>query len=187
LEGVPHLLGLDSSTWFDYSVTSSSQVPIQTITAPGTLSNITPGGTGNVCLTIAPPATITITIAPPATITPALPCTAQQITFSPTLEQEFVTGVNASCGTAQPVIYGYDVATNSEFTLTTTSPVVPLSGGVLNDGRKLYFGTWAGTVAQTATLHRIDLSTGTGAPGTRTEDDSVSVGVVPSFVAVVPK
>jgi hypothetical protein len=115
-----------------------------------------------------------------------LQCTAQQINFSPALEQEFITGVDPSCASAEQVIHGYDVVAHQQILLSTTNPVVPLSGGVLNDGRKLYFGTYDGT-AQTATLHRIDLSTGTGTPGTLTEDLSASVAVVPSFVAVVPK
>jgi hypothetical protein len=174
---VPHLLGLDDTTWFDYSITSSSEVPIQSVLA---LSALTPGGTGNVCKS-------TVAVNAPMTAASTLLCTAQQLSFSPTLEQEFITGVNPSCGSPESVIHGYNVNTNSEILLTTTNPVVPLSGGVLNDGRKLYFGTWAGATAQTATLHRIDLSTGTGSPGSLTEDDSVSISVVPSFVAVVPK
>jgi len=62
--------------------------------------------------------------------------------------------------------------------------VVPLSGDILNDGRKLYFGSFD---SNGAVLHRIDLATSTGAPGTLTEDDSVAIEVVPGFVAVVPK
>jgi hypothetical protein len=53
-----------------------------------------------------------------------------------------------------------------------------LSGGVLTDGTKLYFGTYDSTNG--ALLHRVDLAT-------RTEDLAQQVGVVPGFVAVVPK
>jgi hypothetical protein len=166
LNGVPHLLGLDASQWFDYSVTTTAQIG-------------NPAPEGNVCLS-------KVTVNPPVTKTSTLQCTAQQISFSPTLEQAFITGVDPSCTSAEPVLHGYDVVAQQEILLTTTNPVVPLSGGVLNDGRKLYFGSWDAT-AQTATLHRIDLSTGTGTQGTRTEDLSTSVALVPSFVAVVPK
>ena len=120
-------------------------------------------------------------------ITPALPCSALQLSFSPKLQQEFVTGVdpgvdpNACAG--EMVIHGYDVLTQAAFTLATNTSVVPLSGGVLSDGRKLYFGSSDGT-RNGAILHRIDLAT---APGTIAEDSSVVVGVKPEFVAVVPK
>jgi hypothetical protein len=180
LAGVPHLLGLDSTQWFDYTVNSSAQVTNQTVTS---LSNLVTTGTGNVCKS-------TVTIAtPPVSVASTLLCTPQQVTFAPTLEQEFITGVDPSCVTtdAEPVIHGYDVVNQKEILLTTAAPVIPLSGGVLNDGRKLYFGTWAGTTVQTATLHRIDLSTGTGSPGTLTEDLSTPINIVPSFVAVVPR
>jgi hypothetical protein len=113
-----------------------------------------------------------------------LPCTAQQVSFSPKLEEEFITGVDAACATSEPVIHGYNAATHTLVDLTTAQPVVPLSGGVLNDGRKLFFGSFDGNGA---VLHRIDLATQSGAPGTLTEDDSVSVGVKPTFVAVVPR
>ena len=166
LSGVPHLLGLDGSQWFDYSVTTTAQIG-------------NPAPEGNVCLS-------TVRVNPPVTRTASLPCTAEQISFSPTLEQEFITGVDPSCATAEQVLHGYDVVAQQEILLTTAAPVVPLSGGVLNDGRKLYFGTY-NSAAQTATLHRIDLSTGTGAPGTLTEDLSAPVALVPSLVAVVPK
>ena len=185
LQGVPYLLGLNgtlaASQWFDYSITTSSQIVgnPQTVQNPGTLASV---GSGNVCKS-------TVTVNPPSIAAVALPCTATQVTFSPTLEQAFVTGVDPSCTTAESVIHGYDLTSHTLISpsITTTAPVIPLSGGVLNDGRKLYFGTWAGSTAQTATLHRIDLSTGTGTPGTLTEDLSTSVDIVPSFVAVVPK
>jgi hypothetical protein len=182
LGGVPYMLGLDGLQWFDYSVTTTAQVGNQTVTDPATL---VPGGPGNVCKTAT-----TKKVNAPSTATDSLPCAATQVTFSPTLEQAFVTGVDPSCTTAESVIHGYNLATHtiiSSPSITTTAPVIPLSGGVLNDGRKLYFGSWAGSTAQTATLHRIDLSTSTGTAGTLTEDLSTSVEVVPSFVAVVPK
>jgi hypothetical protein len=166
LSGVPHLLGLNGSQWFDYSVTTTAQI-----------GNAAPEG--NVCLS-------TVKVNAPVTLTATLPCTAQQISFSPTLEQEFITGVDPSCATAEQVLHGYDVVAQQEILLTTAAAAVPLSGGVLNDGRKLYFGTYD-SAAQTATLHRIDLATGTGAPGTLTEDLSAPVALVPSLVAVVPK
>jgi hypothetical protein len=116
-----------------------------------------------------------------------LKSTASQVTFSPTLEQEFVTGVSSTGATAEPVIHGYDVIAQAEFTLATANatPIIPLSGGVLNDGRKLYVGS--NDTTNGAVLHRFDLSTGTGATGTRAEDASASATVVPNFVAVVPK
>jgi hypothetical protein len=161
LSGVPHLLGLNGSTWFDYSVTTSAQIG----------EVLTPKAEGNVCLS-------KVVVNPPVTLTTAapLPCAATQVSFSPTLEQEFITGVDPSCA-PQSVIHGYDVVAQKEITLTSTNSV-PLSGGVLNDGRKLYFGSFDS--ANGARLHRIDLSTGT-------EDDLVFVSLVPSFVAVVPK
>jgi hypothetical protein len=183
LTSVPHLLGLDGTQWFDYTVSNSAQVANQTVTS---LSNLAATGTGNVCKS-------TVTIAtPPVSVASTLLCTPQQVTFSPTLEQEFITGVDPSCPAtnAESLIHGYDVVKQKEITLTTTAPVIPLSGGVLHDGRKLYFGTWDST-AQTASLHRIDLSTSTGTQGTLTEDVATgipaSVSLVPSFVAVVPK
>jgi hypothetical protein len=175
LSGVPHLLGLHDTTWFDYSVTSSSQVPINTYTT------VTPplppaGAIGNVCLS-----TVTVNAPVTSTFTPALPFTAQQITFSPTLEEEFVTGVNPTGAVPESVIYGYDAVTQTQITLTATIPIVPLSGGVLNDGRYLYVGSYDGA---NGILHRFDLST-------HSEDTSVLVQydgavVAPSFVAVVP-
>lgn len=184
--GIPQLIGLNGTTWFDYPLTTSAQIG----------ANGSPSGSGNVCLS-------SVTVNAPATATSSLACTAQQVTFSPTLEQAFVTGVvtatpdNPSapaCGTPESVIHAYDVASDSEENNpTTSSPVIPLSGGILNDGRKLYFGTWDQST-QTATLHRVNLSTGqTVTNGTLTEvaspaeDLSTSVDVVPTFVAVVPK
>ena len=129
--------------------------------------------------------------------------TAQQITFSPTLEQEFVTGVNPAGATPESVhswLSGcqsdYRSATGSDVLLTTTNPIVPLSGGVLTDGRKLYFGSYDSTNG--ALLHRVDLATQTedfvqqrpttdANPPTYVTVIPATVGVVPSFVAVVPK
>ena len=79
---------------------------------------------------------------------------------------------------------------------------MPLSGGVLTDGTKLYFGTYDSTNG--ALLHRVDLAsqtedfvqqevvnptTGvpTTTPPTYVTEVPATVGVVPSFVAVVPK
>ncbi|MGA3126931.1 MAG: hypothetical protein ABSD13_09440 [Candidatus Korobacteraceae bacterium] len=185
LSGVPYVLGLDGSQWFDYPVTSTSQV-VDSQTESGALNTLKSVGTGFVCKS-------TVTVNPPNTAAVSLPCAATQITFSPILQQEFITGVDPNCTTTDSVIHGYDLASHavistpqSALGLTTTNPVIPLSGGVLNDGRKLYFGT-SDIAAGTAALHRIDLSTGTGSPGTLTEDASVTVTLVPSFVAVVPK
>ena len=131
--------------------------------------------------------------------------TAQQIAFSPVLEQEFVTGVNPATATPEPYIYGYQVAYNAipqqEIRLGTINSVVPLSGGVLNDGTKLYFGTYDSTNG--ALLHRVDLASQTEDsvqqeiidpktgqptnPPTFVTVIPATVGVVPSFVAVVPK
>jgi hypothetical protein len=193
---VPHVLGFDVNEWFDYTVTSSSEVPDQTVP---TVSALIAGGTGNVCRS-------TVTVNAPVTTPSTLLSTAQQITFSPTLEQEFVTGVNPTGATPESVIHGYQVAHDAvaqgEILLTTTNPVVPLSGGVLNDGTKLYFGTSDSTNG--TLLHRIDLATqtedfvqqevvnpATGLP-TTTPPTFVTVipatvSVVPAFVAVVPK
>jgi hypothetical protein len=208
---VPHVLGLDVNQWFDYSVTSSSEVPDQTVSLlPGqalTEPPLVPGGPGNVCQS-------TVTVNAPVTTASTLKCTAQQISFSPTLEQEFVTGVldtyspgfvtgvDTSCATPESVIHGYDVVAQKEILLTTTDPVVPLSGGALNDGRKLYFGTYDGTNG--TLLHRIDLAAQTedfvqqevvnpttGLPTTNPPTFvtvvPATVSVVPTFVAVVPK
>lgn len=191
LSGVTHLLGLNGTSgylWFDYPFSSSSYVPV-----PQSVSNtsnlIQPSGAGgNVCLS-------TVTAGTPVTIASAVACTPTQVTYSPTLNMEFITGVNPSCTTSESLIHGFDPANPSaETTLATANPDVPLSGGILSDGRKLYFGTWDQTT-QTATLHRIDLSTGTtvtsngtlAADGTHTEDLSTTVTIVPSFVAVVPR
>lgn len=161
LQGVPHLLGLDGSQWFDYPVTTTAQI-----------GNPTPAG--NVCLS-------TVTVNAPVATASSSPCTATQITFSPTLEQEFVSG--ASCATPASLIYGYDVVGQKEITFPTINPIVPLSGGALNDGRYLYVGS--SDTTNGSVLHRIDLSAGTPKPGF--EDTSTSVELVPSFVAVVPK
>jgi len=170
LNGVPHVLGLSGSTWYDYSVTTSAQ------------AGATPA-VGNVCLS-------TVTVNTPVKVASTLNCTANQVSFSPTLQREFVTGVNSSCATPDLGIHGYDVNTNSEFTLSTLSTVVPLSGGVLSDASKLFFGTYDST-AKTAQLHRIDLSTGTEDTATDSTTGQVTipapVQLVPSFVAVVPK
>jgi hypothetical protein len=174
IDGVPHLLGLDGNLWFDYPVTTSAQVPLQTVQAIGSL---VANGSGDVCLS-------TVSVNAPITAAAGLLCTAQQVSFSPKLEEEFVTGLNPSCA-GENVIHGYDVVAQAPFACNTTNAVVPLSGGVLNDGRKLYFGSFDSS--NNAILHRIDLSTCNSAPGTIAEDDAVSVAVVPSFVAVVPK
>jgi hypothetical protein len=192
---VPHVLGIDGTEWFDYSVTSSSEVPNQTVP---TVSALVPGGTGNVCNS-------TVTVNAPVTAASTLKSTAQQITFSPILEQEFVTGVNPSGATPEFLLHGYDVLGQKEITLDTLSTedaVVPLSGGVLNDGTKLYFGTYDSTDG--ALLHRIDLASqtedfvqqevvnpATGLPTTNPPTFvtlvPATVSVVPTFVAVVPK
>jgi len=201
INGVPRVVGFGASPkqWIDYSVTSSSQA-----------GNTTP--VGNVCLS-------TVKVNTPFTAPSALQCTASQVTFSPTLEQAFVTGVNTSCASPENVIHGYDLNKQQEITLalSTTStpsftpvPVAPLSGGVLNDGRKLYIGTLDAT--NHALLRRFDLAAGTEDVVTVQQDvlDPVtnqpvidpttglaetttvttipaSVELVPSFVAVVPK
>ena len=191
---VPHVLGLDGTTWFDYSVSSSSAVDI--LTGP-TSPPAAPAGTmGNVC-------TSTVTVNTPVTAPSTLLSTAQQIAFSPAREQEYVTGVNPAGATPETVIHGYDVVGQTEITLSTLTnpvsgvtfdPVVPLSGGVLTDGTKLYFGTYDSTNG--ALLHRVDLATQTEDfvqqeittnPPTYVTVIPASVGVVPSFVAVVPK
>jgi len=180
VSGVSHLLGINGApgayAWFDYSVTASSLVPQQSVAE---ITDLVPGGTGNVC-------TAMVTVAVPVTAPSTLQCTAQKLSFAPALKQQFVTGVNPACGNAESVLHGYDLATQSEITLATSAAGVPLSGDILDDGRKLYFGTWSGDVTQTSTLHRIDLATSTGTPGTLTEDASVPVSVIPDFVAVVP-
>ncbi len=77
------------------------------------------------------------------------------------------------------------MATQKEITFATlnSTPIIPLSGGVLNDGRYLFIGSFDTTNG--AVLHRFDLAAGTATPGA--EDASASVALVPSFVAVVPK
>ena len=206
INGVPQVIGLSSpdGLWYNYSVTTPAQVPNPT--------NLP--AKGNVC----PP---TVTINTPATRQSDLLCTAQrvkQITFSPTLEKAFVTGVDPIC-TPESVIHGYDVITNATIpnptfplglnptstpTLTPV-PIVPLSGGVLSDGRKLYVGTFDGTNG--ALLRRFNLDPTLGpieedvvpilkdvVPATTPPTQIVvgntipaSVELIPSFVAVVPK
>jgi hypothetical protein len=88
------------------------------------------------------------------------------------------------------VIHYYDLTSQAESTLSlyaSSGAIVPLSGGVLTDGRELYVGEGS-TTAATAYLHRFNLLTTSGTAGTLAEDTTpVSVPVVPSFVAVVPK
>jgi hypothetical protein len=104
------------------------------------------------------------------------------------------------------VIHGYDLGilsgTPSEITLSVSTsgtptftpvPIVPLSGGVLTDGRKLYVGTFDTTNG--ALLRRFDLASGTeDVVPTLSSTNAVigntvpaSIPVIPSFVAVVPK
>jgi hypothetical protein len=189
--GVPHAIGLSvaDKLWYDYTVTTTAQVGDQKVTQL-TFPPLVSGGAGDVCLS-------TVTVNTPTTTASTLQSTASQVTFSPTLEQEFVTGVSPTGAIAEPVIHGYSLAVPAtatvpavpaaEFTLATlnANPIIPLSGGVLNDGRKLYVGTNDPTNG--AVLHRFDLSTGTGTAGTRAEDASAPVAVIPNFVAVVPK
>jgi hypothetical protein len=190
--GVPHAVGLSlsDSLWYDYSVTTTAQVANQTVTQ---LSNLVFGGAGDVCLS-------KVTVNPAVTTPSSLSCAARQVTFSPTLEEEFVTGVDPACTSGDSGIHGYGLNSASEFTLpTTSSTVVPLSGGVLNDGRKLYFGTYDATNG--ALLHRVNLdptagtigeevvtaTTGTAPNTVTTVTIPASAAVVPNFVAVVPK
>jgi hypothetical protein len=164
INGVPYATGLSGNNeWVTVSSAKS------------------PATAGNVCMG-------SISLGTPAItpVSPALSCTATQVTFSPNLEEEFVTGVDSTCGTSESVIHGYNASTQAIVDLTLNSSIFPLSGGVLNDGRKLYVGSWDST-AKTATLHRIALLTSTGTQDTLTEDASASVELVPSFVAVVPK
>jgi hypothetical protein len=193
LNGVPHAVGLSVSDnlWYDYSVTTTAQVANQTVTQ---LSNLVPGGAGDVCLS-------KVTVNSKVTTASSLSCTARQVTFSPTLEEEFVTGVDPACSSGDTGIHGYTLNSPGEFILpTTSSTVVPLSGGVLNDGRKLYFGTYDAANG-VALLHRINLDPTAGTIGeeivtatTGTAPNTVTsvtipatVSVVPDFVAVVPK
>jgi hypothetical protein len=180
VSGVPQLLGLTGSpgsySWFDYAVNSSSHV--DATQSVNVITDLTAGGTGNVCKS-------TVSVGAPVTTASGLQCAASQVSLSPKLNQAFVTGVDPGCGTAETSLYGYDLAGHSEVKLTI-SAAVPLSGGILSDGRKLFFGTWD-SATQTGELHRVDLATSTGAPGTLTEDATpVDVSVVPSYVAVVP-
>lgn len=199
--GEPHLIGLSGNLWFDYPLTATSQ------------ANPTPTE-GNICLS-------TVTIHTPATTASTLPCTATQVNFSPTdsptedasgnatlsLLRDFVTGVDpATCSNPDSFIHGYDVSSGTEIKIPTTNPagasypVVPLSGGLLKDGRKLYFGTYD-SASQTALLHRINFdptagpigedvvntTTGTGSNQVTTVTVPATLQIVPSFVAVVPK
>jgi hypothetical protein len=186
LSGVPRVSGLSvsDSFWYDYPVTTSAQV------ATGNTE-------GNVCLS-------SVTVNTPFKTSSTLQCTAQQVIFSPRLEEEFVTGVDPSCKTGESEIHGYDVPGHQEITLSTTSPtstIVPLSGDVLNDGRKLYVGSYDATNG--ALLRRFDLTsrtedfvttctiTLTGTETCPAADIVVNVpapvDLIPSFVAVVPK
>jgi hypothetical protein len=126
------------------------------------------------------------------------------------LEQEFVTGEDPLCAGSETAIHGYDLGSKAEITLslstTSTStftpvPIVPLSGGILNDGRKLYVGTIDSK--NSALLRRFDIATGTEEVVTQELLDQsgnpttnpptfvtvipASVPLVPSYVAVVPK
>jgi len=242
INGVPEVVGLAGTNWLDYSITTSAQIG----------QKLTPSPQGNVCLS-------TVTVGAPVATAAALPkgCTPTQITFSPRLEAEFVTGgsaittatasagstsitvasttgiivgqtvtgpgiasnttVTAISGTTVTIsqattaalsgttvqfsascsdttIHGYSVATHSLTPTIATAAgtsIAPLSGGVLSDGRKLYVGSYDQTTL-TATLHRFDLSTGSATTGPlldglKAEDFSITVDLVPSFVAVVPK
>ncbi len=184
--GVPHLIGLSGTNqWLNYSVSTSAQV---SVAAPK----------GNVCLS-------TVTVNAPSTTASGLTCNTPQVSFSQRLQQAFVTGYpsangGSSCSTPEAVIHGYDVAGNSTFTLSTlnNSPITPLSGGVLSDGRKLYVGSYDPNTGA-ATLHRFDIASGTedfatnttttGTPPTTVTTVTIpaSVELVPSLVAVVPK
>jgi hypothetical protein len=178
--GVPHLLGLSSSGWFDYSVTTSAQAPYNSSSSNGFVCGST------------------VTMNTPTQTTSTAPCTATQITYGPTqdsngnlsLPREFITGADQSCSSPDTYIHGYDVNSQQEIKIQTTGsdgnpyPVAPLSGGLLNDGRKLYFGTFDQST-QSALLHRINFDPTAGAVG---EDViPVSVQIVPQYVAVVPK
>ena len=166
--------------WITYPVTTSAQAvaPVQSVPATSV---------GNVCLS-------TVNVHPPAVAASTLGCTAKQISFAPTLAsstsatplpREFVTGVDSSCTPSG--IHGYDVSSNTEIVIPTQYPkanaVIPLSGGVLSDGSELYFGSYDTTNG--ALLHRIGLTTNIA---NAVEDIApVTVELVPSFVAVVPK
>ncbi|HVJ04128.1 MAG TPA: hypothetical protein VM578_00500 [Candidatus Saccharimonadales bacterium] len=207
--GVPHLIGLSSTNqWLNYPVSTTAQAGV---TNPE----------GNVCLSNrTPPSTVrTQVVSAPIVTASGLTCSSPQVSFSPRLQLAFITGypsVNgvSSCGTAEPVIHGFDVSGivngdngNSIFTLSTlnNSPITPLSGGVLSDGRKLYVGSYDPTNGA-STLHRFSIISDTGATPVLTEDFATnttttgtppttvttvtipaSVELVPSLVAVVPK
>jgi hypothetical protein len=184
--GVPHLLGLSDTTWFDYAIGSTAQATSQ----GGAPTN------GFVC-------TATVKVNTPTTATSTAPCTATQITYGPTedangnlaLPREFITGVDQTCAAPDTFIHGYDVNSQQEITIQTKGadgnpyPVAPLSGGLLKDGRKLYFGTFD-SASQNALLHRINFDPTAGAVGEDVTPVSVvsdGVALVPQFVAVVPK
>ncbi len=172
MSGISHIVGLSGSQWYDYSVASSSQV-----------SNGSPLGSGFVCAA-------SVNVSAPAITQSTSQCSATQTSFSPILQREFITGVDPQCANAESVIHGYDVGNSTEVTLSTAAPVVPLSGGLLNDGRKLFIGTYDSTTRK-AVLHRIDLASGTEDvvtdPTSKLVTIPASVDLIPSFVAVVPK
>jgi hypothetical protein len=188
--GVSQVIGLSTGNqWLDYSVTKTP--PAGQTVPPGYVCS------GTVAISTAAP-------------TPsALPCTANEITFSKNLEQAFVTGVvdpsntsgASSCSSPDSFIHGFDLNTHAAITLSTADtsvPIIPLSGGVLSDGRKLYIGTY-NSASKTAALRRFDLTTGTedvvtsnvtnssGVVTGTTTTVPATVELVPSFVAVVPK
>jgi len=202
--GVPHLIGLSSTNqWLNYSVSTTAQAGV---TNPE----------GNVCLSNrTPPSTVrTQVVSAPIVTASGLTCSSPQVSFSARLQQAFVTGypsVNggSDCKVPESVIHGFDVNGNSIFTLSTlnNSPITPLSGGVLSDGRKLYVGSYD-TTNGTATLHRFSIvsdtdtnkpvltedfatdtttTTGTTPKTVTTVTIPASVELVPSLVAVVPK
>jgi hypothetical protein len=201
INGIPRVLGYSGSKWLDYQVTSGVQ-PV-TNSSTGAITEI-----GNVCTT-AKNSLVSVTSV--ASVASTEPCTATQFSFSPRLEQEYITGVDSSCSTSASMVYGYDLVKQSEATLsiattggspfkvggTAFTPVniLPLSGGVLNDGRKLYIGTSDSTNGPL--LHRFDVATGAEDVVTTQETVSgttytlttvpTSVSLIPSFVAVVPK
>jgi hypothetical protein len=185
IEGVPYVIGLAGTEWLNYTVSTTAQVTVPPVAS---VAPLTPAE-GDVCLS-------TVKVVAPVVTSSTLACTPQQVTFSPTLEQAFVTGVvdtyspgfvtgETSCPTPDIAIHGLNVATNTELIYPTlkSTPIAPLSGGVLNDGRYLFVGSFDTTNG--AVLHRFDLSADTPTPGA--EDASVTVTLVPSYVAVVPK
>lgn len=171
--GVPHVIGLDNTQWFDYKTTTN--------------------GAGDACLSGVIP-----TLATTPVTDNALPCTAQQVTFSPTLEEAFITGVAPHSCAGETAIHGYNMLTQQIITIDTRKdnsgnpiPLVPLSGGVLSDGSKLFFGSVDTVNGQpTGQLHRINLAS-------QSEDIAPTpvaaipitgaATLTPTFVAVVPK